>query len=109
VQKRFPTPDPVVSNPWSSQAYPRYAYVWNNPLRYTDPSGFDPEPAGDGGAGLDVHPGDLVVRQVTIVTKPPAPDTAAGWRSMAFVPRRGRAEDWVSRSAPKIATLRRLR
>lgn len=43
VQKRFLTPDPLVSNPLHSQSYNRYAYVLNNPLRYTDPSGFDPQ------------------------------------------------------------------
>ncbi len=32
--------DPFVANPNSSQDYNRYSYVRNNPLRYTDPSGF---------------------------------------------------------------------
>jgi len=45
VQKRFLTPDPVVSNPFFSQSYNRYAYVLNNPLRYTDPSGFQEQPS----------------------------------------------------------------
>ncbi len=46
VQKRFLTPDPYVADPLSSQSYHRYSYVTNNPLRYTDPTGFLPE-AGD--------------------------------------------------------------
>ena len=41
---RFLSPDPVVSNPASSQAYNPYSYVTNNPTRYTDPSGFAQEP-----------------------------------------------------------------
>jgi RHS repeat-associated protein len=37
---RFVSPDPVVQALWSSQSYNRYAYVRNNPLSATDPSGF---------------------------------------------------------------------
>lgn len=37
---RFLTPDPFVSNAYSGQSWHRYAYVENNPLKYTDPSGF---------------------------------------------------------------------
>jgi len=36
---RFLSPDPYVQNPYFSQSYNRYAYCWNNPLIYTDPSG----------------------------------------------------------------------
>jgi RHS repeat-associated protein len=36
---RFIQPDAVVPDPASSQALNRYAYVTNNPLRYTDPTG----------------------------------------------------------------------
>lgn len=32
-------PDTIVPDPYNSQDYDRYAYVRNNPLRYTDPSG----------------------------------------------------------------------
>jgi RHS repeat-associated protein len=37
---RFLTPDPIVSAPYSGNGYDRYGYVLNNPLKYTDPSGF---------------------------------------------------------------------
>ncbi len=37
---RFVSPDPIVQSPTFSQSYNRYAYVFNNPLAYTDPSGF---------------------------------------------------------------------
>jgi RHS repeat-associated protein len=36
---RFIQPDPIIPNPNDSQSYDRYAYVLNNPVRYTDPSG----------------------------------------------------------------------
>ena len=48
VQKRFLTPDPFIAQPLSGQSYNRYAYVVNNPLRYTDPSGYQQVPAGSG-------------------------------------------------------------
>ena len=36
---RFIQPDSIVPSPANSQALNRYAYVYNNPLRYTDPTG----------------------------------------------------------------------
>ena len=36
---RFLSPDPVVAEPWSTQGWSRYAYVTNDPLRYTAPTG----------------------------------------------------------------------
>ncbi|WP_078119551.1 RHS repeat-associated core domain-containing protein [Thiosocius teredinicola] len=37
---RFLSADPHVQAPYSSQSYNRYAYAMNNPLKYTDPSGY---------------------------------------------------------------------
>ncbi|HEU4405315.1 MAG TPA: RHS repeat-associated core domain-containing protein [Polyangiaceae bacterium] len=45
---RFLTPDPVVQAPTFSQSWNRYAYVFNNPLRFTDPSGFSTADPGQG-------------------------------------------------------------
>ena len=36
---RFLAPDNFIQEPSNSQNYNRYGYVWNNPLRYNDPSG----------------------------------------------------------------------
>ena len=36
---RFVSPDPIVPAPGNPQSLNRYSYVYNNPLRYTDPSG----------------------------------------------------------------------
>ena len=43
-QRRFISPDPLVSTPSNAQSYNRYSYVWNNPLNFTDPSGFEGAP-----------------------------------------------------------------
>jgi RHS repeat-associated protein len=37
---RFLSPDPFVANAGFTQDYNRYSYVLNNPLRYTDPTGY---------------------------------------------------------------------
>lgn len=39
---RFLSPDVVVSDPSNPSSFNPYAYVLNNPLRYTDPSGYEP-------------------------------------------------------------------
>jgi RHS repeat-associated protein len=44
---RFISADPTVPNPFYSQAFNRYAYVYNNPLAMIDPSGFSGEAWGD--------------------------------------------------------------
>jgi hypothetical protein len=41
--RRFLTPDPFVMAPFNPQGLNRYAYVTNNPLNLTDPSGFAQE------------------------------------------------------------------
>ncbi|WOC41304.1 RHS repeat-associated core domain-containing protein [Polaribacter sp. HL-MS24] len=36
---RFLSPDNYIQEPFSTQSFNRYGYVWNNPLKFTDPSG----------------------------------------------------------------------
>jgi RHS repeat-associated protein len=38
--RRFLSADPNIQAPYETQSYNRYSYVKNNPLKYTDPSGF---------------------------------------------------------------------
>jgi RHS repeat-associated protein len=46
---RFISADPYVPAPFSGQSLNRYAYVWNNPLSFVDPSGFTPCVQGSSG------------------------------------------------------------
>jgi RHS repeat-associated protein len=39
---RFISPDSIVPEPGNPQSFNRFAYVYNNPLKYTDPSGHCP-------------------------------------------------------------------
>jgi hypothetical protein len=40
---RFMSADPIVQVPGFTQSFNRYSYTFNNPLSYTDPSGFEIE------------------------------------------------------------------
>ncbi|MBG0781695.1 MAG: VCBS repeat-containing protein [Bacteroidales bacterium] len=44
VLARFLSPDPFVQDPSATQNYNRYTYALNNPLKYTDPSGYNHKP-----------------------------------------------------------------
>jgi len=49
---RFTTADPVLQAPYSSQGQNRYAYVFNDPINLTDPSGFSADGVGAGGGAF---------------------------------------------------------
>ncbi len=40
---RFTTPDPIVQAPAWSQGWNRFAYAWNNPFAWVDPTGLENE------------------------------------------------------------------
>ena len=45
VTGRFLSPDSFLFDPGETQAFNRYSYVGNNPLTYSDPSGYQADPA----------------------------------------------------------------
>jgi len=48
VVGRFLSPDPVIQDPLATQEYNRYSYCLNNPLKYTDPTGYKKAPKLEG-------------------------------------------------------------
>jgi RHS repeat-associated protein len=48
---RFISADPFVQDPFNSQSLNRYSYVFNNPLSFTDPSGFQARGPDDNDVG----------------------------------------------------------
>ncbi|NTX54358.1 RHS repeat-associated core domain-containing protein [Myxococcus sp. CA039A] len=80
---RFLTPDPFVQAPHLSQSHNRYSYVWNNPLRYTDPTGYATNTI-TCGATPDEGCGEYI--QVGDTTPDPTPDPTIygpyiGWQN----------------------------
>jgi RHS repeat-associated protein len=63
---RFIQADTIIPNPASAKAFDRYAYAYNNPLYYTDPSGHDPEKPWD--------PPEKVLVLITLMLLGGAPD-----------------------------------
>ena len=57
ISGTFLSPDPFVPDPLNTQAFNRYAYVYNNPLTRTDLSGFDPDDYSPGWDLIDDLPG----------------------------------------------------
>ena len=53
---RFLSADPFVPNPTATQSFNRYSYVINNPLSYTDPSGFAYAGSESGRSGFEGSP-----------------------------------------------------
>ncbi|EOX4412988.1 SpvB/TcaC N-terminal domain-containing protein [Vibrio alginolyticus] len=60
VLGRFTSADPLVQSPYVVNSFNRYAYVMNNPLKYTDPTGLSSEDSGvnSGDSGANNGTGD---------------------------------------------------
>jgi RHS repeat-associated protein len=64
---RFLSPDPTLPDPTNPQSYDPFSYTVNNPLTYTDPTGFDP-------CSVGLTPGcEAPNLGQVIITPPPAP------------------------------------
>ena len=73
---RFLTTDPIVAEPGSGQSWNPYSYVLNNPLAYTDPSGFAGETP-DGSTLVDLAGGLGLHYTAPPKIGPPPPPPAA--------------------------------
>jgi len=62
--QRFLSADNFIQSPDNAQSYNRYSYCLNNPLKYTDPTGWNPAPqydetnGGNSGGGWGLFPGE---------------------------------------------------
>ncbi len=72
----FTQPDTLIPDPAAPQAFNRYAYTLNNPLRFTDPSGHRYDPCGPGGADCGGGP----------PPPPPPPPSSSPWQPPHWPP-----------------------
>ncbi len=72
---RFLQSDPTEGNALVSQRWNGYSYVRNNPLRFTDPTGFqetDPGAGGGGDGAAAPPPGAIIMAEIFIMGDRPA-------------------------------------
>jgi RHS repeat-associated protein len=69
---RFVSPDPVLGNLLQPQSWNRYAYVFNNPVNFTDPTGLAAARSSGGGAtGLIVCDDSGCHAEITVTAEDP--------------------------------------
>ncbi|HTE42060.1 MAG TPA: RHS repeat-associated core domain-containing protein, partial [Steroidobacteraceae bacterium] len=75
---RFLSADPFIADPSNTQSYNRYSYLNNNPMSFTDPTGFLPDPVLDPVIVTEPRP-----------APPPPPSGGPGPGSYGFAPTYG--------------------
>jgi len=74
AQRRFLTPDPLISHPLFGQSYNPYSYVLNNPVNLTDPSGYQSTTADQQQRRADANNTRLDAKDAAFGTKVDLPD-----------------------------------
>jgi RHS repeat-associated protein len=88
---RFLTTDPLVSHPGFGQSWNPYSYVFNNPLAFTDPSGFQALPVPDiyiarENGSLQVWRAPMALPPPPPPSPPPPPNVDASLAGLSTVP-----------------------
>jgi RHS repeat-associated protein len=97
---RFVQPDPIVQSPGFSQSYNRYAYTFNSPMSFTDPSGFQSSADGDAYTG----PCDFLCVFTSTVSYPMRPVEVSGvevWGQYIY-------ESWRNSTIPRLRSEHRV-
>jgi len=58
LMARFMSADPIIQSPFDLRSFNRYSYVWNNPMRMFDPTGFDAWSREDSNGKTNYNPTD---------------------------------------------------
>jgi RHS repeat-associated protein len=78
---RFIQADSVVPNPGSAKGFDRYAYSWNNPMKYTDPTGHVPILL-DGEQFVETDPMQGITNHFSTTYRPNA-NNANNWKPLS--------------------------
>jgi hypothetical protein len=73
---RFMSADPRIQAPYNLKSFNRYSYVWNNPLKFFDPTGFGTDANGNNTGEDDTGTGSTDPDGETITTLKPVIVTA---------------------------------
>jgi RHS repeat-associated protein len=101
---RFLSPDPIIQEPFNTQALNRYSYVLNRPLTMTDPTGFEYDAAASAVSGRPVDfeeiPGGmnwkpLEVKELQERPGGPVPDLSGGPSAMPWAGGGSHITNWM--------------
>ncbi len=75
---RFISPDPLIQSSVNTQSFNRYSYVVNNPLSYTDPTGYSFESDHNRSSRDEGNNGGEDIEEIVVTAPPTRPDFVGG-------------------------------